>query len=176
MTKNDEIYYANESELEEYILNEVTVMHKWHCRDAWLLGQFSTVCLETVLHLLALCLEDKLLNSNEFGDASAVVRALAVAKLNGLISNKIMKIEFCQALGPVAKKLWRCTGTLVCKSVTDNRGVMLHIIAVCRCIGVPCRIVTLRNFAPRIEYGTSINLDLIDDMVAEKNKDTVCFY
>lgn len=76
---DDETYYPNEAELDEYILNELAVMRKLHQKDAWLLGQFSAVCMNTVLHLLELCLENNLLKMNELGSASAIVKAIAAA-------------------------------------------------------------------------------------------------
>lgn len=75
----DETYYPNEVELDEYVLNELSMMLKWHQKDAWLLGQFSTTCLATVLHLLQLCLEKNLLKMDELGCAAAIVQAMAMA-------------------------------------------------------------------------------------------------
>lgn len=49
-------------------------------------------------------------------------------------------------------------------------------IIVCRCVGVPCRMVTIYNYSPRIENNSFIKLDIVDDIIAEKCKDTVSIH
>ncbi|VDO36785.1 unnamed protein product, partial [Onchocerca flexuosa] len=77
--KDDETYYPNEMELDEYILNELAIIRKWNQKDAWLLGQFSAICINTILHLLELCLKNNLLKMNELGSSFAIAKAIATA-------------------------------------------------------------------------------------------------
>lgn len=75
----DETYYPDVAELKEYVLNELAVIPKWQKNDAWLLGQFSAICMQSTLYLLDICLKDRSLKVNEFGSAFAVVKAIAIA-------------------------------------------------------------------------------------------------
>lgn len=59
-----------------------------------------------------------------------------------------------------------------CFQITSNS---FFVFLVCRCLGIPCRMITVYDFPPNIQ-GTSIKLDIIDGMISEKCKDTVSIY
>uniref|UniRef100_A0A915Q631 Transglutaminase-like domain-containing protein n=1 Tax=Setaria digitata TaxID=48799 RepID=A0A915Q631_9BILA len=177
--KDDETYYANQLELKEYILNELAIIHKWHQNDAWILGQFSAVCMKTVLELLKMCEKNNFLRVNEFGSACAVVKGIARA-----ISKFMMEIKWNDFRGS------NYENEILPSSWTGSKEIMITYqkvggrigygqswcYAVCRCIGIPCRMTTIYNFPPQIKDNTVITLDLIDDMLAERSKDTIWHY
>ncbi|VBB32258.1 unnamed protein product, partial [Acanthocheilonema viteae] len=182
--KNDETYYPNEIELDEYVLNELAMMRKWHQKDAWLLGQFSAVCINTVLDLLKLCLENNLLKMNELGSAFAIVKAIATAISKFILEVKWNDFQKSNNENEILPSAW--TGSKEIIATYQRMGVRIGygqswcyaglLMSICRCIGIPCRLVTIYNFAPRVDNDALIKLDIIDGMLAEKSKDTIWHY
>ncbi|CAG9536078.1 unnamed protein product [Cercopithifilaria johnstoni] len=182
--KNDETYYSNEIELDEYVLNELAMMRKWQQNDAWLLGQFSAICINTTLHLLELCMANNLLKMNELGSASTIVKAIAAAISKFILKIKWSDFDRSNYENEILPSAW--TGSKEIMATYQRMGNKIGygqswcyaglLTSICRCIGIPSRMVTIYNFAPRIEDGTLIKLDIIDGMLAEKSKDTIWHY
>ncbi|VDM91762.1 unnamed protein product, partial [Litomosoides sigmodontis] len=182
-----ETYYPNEEELDEYVLNELGAIGKLRGKDAWLLGQFSTACISTVLHLLKLCVESNLLKVNELGLPCAIVRAIGAAiskfmlevkwddfqKCNGKNDEKILPSAWTGSKEIMVAFLRRMGERIGYGQSWCYAGLLTSI---CRCVGIPCRMITVRNFAQRIENDAMIKLDIIDGIIAESSKDAIWNY
>ncbi|VDK43044.1 unnamed protein product [Gongylonema pulchrum] len=182
--EGDETFYPDKSDLEEYVLNELAIIPKWHRKDAWLLDQFSAVCLQSVLILLSLSQKDQSLKADQLGSAFAVVKALATAISKYVLETRWNELEqdTLKTKYDNLENSW--TGSkeiLVAHGKTGIRIGYGHswcyaglLTSLCRCIGVPCRMVTIYNFAPDVDEDMLVKLDLFDDMLAERSKDIVC--
>lgn len=65
--------------LDEYILNQLTIININHRFEPWILGQFDNICLNAINLLIIIMINENILSSNELNSASALVKGFSIA-------------------------------------------------------------------------------------------------